>query len=198
MTETPAPSPLSSAASSDARVVRTRAALRNALLALLEQKPFDQITIRDISAQAGTGYATFFRHYETKWGLLNDLAADEIKDLMQHSMPLLAGPNSGAPNTRAAAMMLCQYVDEHRALWSALLTGGAASPLREEFMRQAKSVATVSAPRGGWLPDDLRVIYGVSAAVEILTWWLQQPRDFPIAQVAEIIDRLVIAPTVID
>ena len=55
----------------DARQVRSRHALHQALLALLEEKPFDQITVREISARAGTGYATFFRHYPTKEALLS-------------------------------------------------------------------------------------------------------------------------------
>ena len=44
-------------------------------------------------------------------------------------------------------------------------------------------------------PDDLRVIFGVAGAVEILAWWLKQPGDLPLDQIATILDRLVIAPT---
>src|SRR5437867_13029783 len=75
-TQSPAPPP------SDARIVRTKAALHEALLALLEEKPFDAITVRDISARAGIGYATFFRHYPGKSALLDDVAADEIHELL--------------------------------------------------------------------------------------------------------------------
>jgi AcrR family transcriptional regulator len=171
----------------DARMVRTRAALRDALLLLLEEKPLDQITIRDITAQSKTGYATFFRHHETKAALLDDLVADQIRDLMQLTLPVL-----WETDTRAAARALCVYVDERRKLWSALLTGGAAGSMREEFIRQARP--RPSNP-DSWLPNDLRVIYGVSATVEILAWWLQQRQDFSVDRVAEILDRLVIAPT---
>src|SRR5277367_4584140 len=100
----------------DARMVRTRAALRDGLLALLEEKPFDQITIREIAARSGIGYATFFRHHETKAALLNDLAAEEIGAVIQLALPVLLETDS-----RAAARTLCAYVDQHRKLWSALL-----------------------------------------------------------------------------
>ena len=59
----------------DARAVRTREALRRALLDLLEDKSLEQITIRDITAAAGIGYTTFFRHHPTTESLLDDLAA---------------------------------------------------------------------------------------------------------------------------
>jgi AcrR family transcriptional regulator len=175
----------------DARMVRTRAALAEALLALLEEKPFDQISIRDIAARSRTGYATFFRHYETKAALLDAIAANEISTLIGLSLPVLQETDS-----RSAALTLCRHVEERRKLWIALLTGGAAGTVREEFLRQTSRVPTMGVNPDSWLPDDLRTIYGVSATVEILTWWLQRRDDFPIERVAEILDRLVIAPTV--
>ena len=63
-------------APTDARQVRSRSALAAALLELLEERPFDQLTIREITARAGTGYATFFRHYPDKEALLHDVAAE--------------------------------------------------------------------------------------------------------------------------
>src|SRR5262245_59513747 len=92
---------------SDARIVRTKAALRQALLALLEEKQFDASTVRDLSARAGIGYATFFRHYPSKAALLDDVAADEIRELLE-----LGLADVQAVNTRAAAATLFRHVDE--------------------------------------------------------------------------------------
>ncbi|MFD1958742.1 TetR/AcrR family transcriptional regulator [Novosphingobium panipatense] len=108
-------------APTDARQVRSRNALTSALLALLEEKPFDQLTIREITARAGTGYATFFRHYPTKEALLADVAAHEIEDLLARAIPALY-----AANSFESTLELCRHVHEHAMLWSALLTGGAA------------------------------------------------------------------------
>jgi AcrR family transcriptional regulator len=175
----------------DARMVRTRAAMRRALLALLERKQLDQITVRDIAAQAQIGYATFFRHHESKWELLKDVAEEEISRLMALGIPLLV-----ADDTRGSALALCRYVREHRAIWSALLTGGAAGAMREEFIRQAMQYGASQVQKSRWLPVELGAIYGVSATVEILAWWLRQPEDFSVERIAEIVDRLVIAPSV--
>ncbi len=175
---------------SDPRVERTLTALHGALLALLEEKPFEQITIREISTRAGTGYATFFRHYPDRRSLLNDLVADEIAELIALSIPILLETDS-----RAAAVALCGYVDERRPLWSALLTGQSVGTMRAEFIRQARRLASEHPKKSSWLPNDLRVVYGVSSLFEILAWWLQTPEEFSVDQVAEIIDRLVINPT---
>ncbi len=173
----------------DARLLRSRAALRGALLALLERKRLDQITIRDIVAEAGVGYATFFRHHPSKEVLLDEVAADEIGRLMALTLPLL-----DATDTRVSCLALCKYVGEHRRLWSALLLGGAAGTLRAEFIRLAKEGAT-KIRADDRLPVELGAVSGVAATIEILAWWLRQPVDaYSAEDVAEFLDRLVVAP----
>src|SRR3984957_4664921 len=90
----------------DARAVRTREALRRALLRLLDLKPLEQITIRDICEVARVGYTTFFRHYPTKGALLNDGAADEMGRLVGLAMSVA----DSSDDTRAASIALCTYV----------------------------------------------------------------------------------------
>lgn len=180
----------------DARMLRTRAALCAALLALLEERPFEQITVREITRKATVGYATFFRRYPDKEALLNDLAAGEIGALTNVTMPVLFAADSGA-----ACRALCAYVGERQKLWTALLTGGAAGTVREAFIREAKQVAASHASAvslsnaDAWLPADLRVAYAAGGVVDVLAWWLQQEPPLPAERIAAILDRLVIAPT---
>lgn len=177
------------AAVTDLRMLRTRQALRRALLALLDRNQLDQITIRDIVAEAGVGYATFFRHHASKEELLNEIAAEQVGSLMALTLPLL-----DPTDTRVSCLALAKYVDKHRALWSALLTGGAAGALRAEFIRLAQEAAA-NVRSNEWIPVELGAVYGVTATIEILTWWLRRPAgEYTPEQVAEFIDRLVVAP----
>ena len=172
-------------------MARTRAALSAALLALLEEQPFEQATIREITARAGIGYATFFRHYPDKESLLHDVAARQIGQLLAMTLPVLFTVDS-----RATTRALCAYVWEHRRLWAALLTGGAAGTLKDEFVQQARRVAAQYGEDEGWLPNELRVVFCVTGVVEILAWWLRQETPLPINRMAEILDRLVVAPSI--
>jgi AcrR family transcriptional regulator len=172
------------------RITRTRPVLCGALLSLLEDRPFEQLTVREITAKADIGYATFFRHYPDKESLLNDLAAFQISELLSMALPILY-----AANTRASARALCIYVWEHRKLWSTLLTGGAAGTLRDEFIRQAHQIAETRPNPGVWLPGDLLVVFSVTGTVEILAWWLKQAAPPSIDQMAEVLDCLVVAPS---
>jgi AcrR family transcriptional regulator len=173
----------------DARQVRSRNSLNAALLALLEEKPFDQITIREISARAGTGYATFFRHYETKEALLSDVASEEIGGLLAMTIPIL-----NQASRFDSALALCRYVDEHRKLWSALLAGGAAGIVRDEFIRQARALPNEFSTTKSWLPLDLGVVHGTSSMVDGLAWWLTLGGDLSADEIARILHRLIIAP----
>lgn len=179
------------AAPSDARQIRSRKALSSALLELIEEKSFDQLTIREITARAGTGYATFFRHYPTKESLLGDVASEEIAGLLAMTTPILYDTDS-AQTTR----VLCRYVADHRSLWTALLTGGAAGIVRDEFIRQAQVLASDNGDLVDWLPADLGVVYGTGATFDLLAWWLSQDEDFSPEKIADILNRLIIRPLV--
>lgn len=171
------------------RTARTRAALRDALLALLEEQAFDTIKVKEITTRAKVGYATFFRRYDDKDDLLHDLASQEIHKLLMMTLPILYSVDSEA-STRA----LCAYVWEHRVVWRALLTGGASAILKEEYLQQALELAKVHSGDDAELPDDLAVIFCVTAAVEILSWWLRQSSPSPVSEVAGYLHRLAIAP----
>lgn len=175
----------------DARAIRTRAALREALLTLLENLPIDQITIRDIAATAGIGYTTFFRHHPTKEALLDDLAAEEIRELGEIALSVM-----DADGARAASVGLFTLVGSRRPLWTVLLTGGAAAKLREELLRICLEIAAQRTPRQAWAPADVATLLAVSGTIELLSWWLRQPKPLPIADVVDIHTKLVLLPII--
>lgn len=173
----------------DARQLRSRRSLNDALLRLLVEMPFDQITIRAISARSGTGYATFFRHYQTKEDLLGDVASAKLEELRELVAPLLTASDA-AGLTRA----LCEFVSADRNLWAALLNGGASGIVREEFIRSARKAPNQLHTRFDWLPDDLAVSFVPGTVVDILGWWLAQDVPVPAEDVAGIMERLIFLP----
>jgi AcrR family transcriptional regulator len=175
----------------DARMVRTQQSLRAAFLALIQRQTLDEISIRDIVAEAGIGYATFFRHYPSKAALLESVVADEISELVNLSLPVL-----DPDNTLESSLALFRHVDEHRALWAALLTGGAAGTIREEFARETRERGPAHIQLDNWLPTELGVQVGVASTIEIIAWWLRQGRAVPVESIAEIHNRLCLLPTV--
>lgn len=142
------------------------------MLSLLERLPLDQATVREIVSEAGVSYATFFRHHPSKDALLEHVAADQIDRLVELTLPMFDTVDS-----HAAVVALCVYVGDHRTLWTALLTGGAAGTMREEMLRVSRKVAVGRAPESGTLPLELAINYSVSLIFETLAWWLAQPAE---------------------
>lgn len=172
----------------DARKVKSRKALHGAFLQLLEHKTMEQISIREIAAVAGIGHTTFYRHYESKEALLNDLAADEIRRITGLALPMM-----DADSPYAACLALCGYVNERKELWKVLLTGGASSTVKEEWLTISRRVARDSELTALENRDilELEVILSVSAIMETLAWWLRQPAPIPAEQVAALLDKTI-------
>jgi AcrR family transcriptional regulator len=164
-------------------------ALRAAFLALIERKSLDQISIKEITDEAGLSYPTFFRRFASKEDLLEHIAAEEVRTLLSLGHSAMDRKAAGSPR------QMLEYVQDHRTLWTALLTGGAASAMRQEFMRIAREIAT-SGPRANpWIPLDLAVAFVASGIFEILAWWMRQPTDYPVENVITLFNALIVDST---
>jgi AcrR family transcriptional regulator len=171
----------------DARKLRSRDALFAAFLTLLEQKNLDQISIREIAAAANIGHATFYRHYATKEELLNDLAAGEIRRLVNLTLPVM-----NAKSTQAACEALCRHVFSHKKLWTTLLTGGASSVVKEELLTISRRVAAeldnnVQSPELA----ELKTVLSVNSILETLVWWLRQRKPLAGERVARTLTQII-------
>lgn len=173
----------------DARAQRSIEALKSSFLGLLEHRPFEQIAIKDITEGAQVSYPTFFRRFGNKEELFDQIAAEEVRTLLR------LGATAMTERGINAAERICVYVQPRRHLWAALLTGGASSVMRSEFMRVAKELAE-SRPRANpWIPLDLAVPFVTSGIFEILSWWMRQDDNYPIEHVIEMFDALVVEVT---
>ena len=63
---------------SEAKFRNTASKMNRALLSLLEQKEFKDISIKDICEQAGVNRSTFYAHYENTYDLLRETHAGLI------------------------------------------------------------------------------------------------------------------------
>ena len=174
----------------DPRNQRTRSAVKAALVDLLASQPFDHVLVRDIVARAGIGNATFFRHYRDKAQVLEEVAQDFFEQASGAMLPAL-----GDRHSDLGARHLCRFVDKHRVVYTALLTGGAGGQIRADFVEKtAEQAFALAADQPLRLPGRLAVIYPLSAIVAILAWWLGEVPETPTDEVAELSARLVFKP----
>src|SRR4051812_10736553 len=91
----------------DPRKQKTRDALHGAMLALLAEKPFEDIQILDLTNRAQVGYAPFFRHYGGPADVLDEVAGDQIRELFEMTIPAFQ-----RSDTASGLQRVCRYVFE--------------------------------------------------------------------------------------
>lgn len=72
----------------DPRIRRTRTLLREALLAHLQEKSFEAVSIADITSRATVNRATFYSHYPDKFALLEDMIRGQVRECVLGGDPL--------------------------------------------------------------------------------------------------------------
>jgi AcrR family transcriptional regulator len=103
----------------DARVRRTRDALGDALIGLIQEKPFETITVQHILDRAHIGRSTFYVHYRDK----DDLFLSDLEDFLE-SMSTLLLRRQEASKRIAPVRELFAHVAEMRQLHTALVAAG--------------------------------------------------------------------------
>jgi AcrR family transcriptional regulator len=80
----------------DPRVTRTRKLIQDAFIELANEKGFDAVSIKDISARATINRATFYAHYEDKFALLTDMTRLAFEQRISERVPKAETLNESA------------------------------------------------------------------------------------------------------
>lgn len=65
----------------DGRVRYTKMVIRQAFLSLLKEQTIDKVTVADVCRLAEINRATFYRHYENPYGILQELEWELLKQV---------------------------------------------------------------------------------------------------------------------
>lgn len=100
----------------DLRVTKTKLLIKQAFFDLLEKKPFEKITIKDITDKAMINRGTFYLHYCDKYDLLESYEDQVIDDLRVYTD--LITPESMEESKRKNLPLphlipLLTYIEEH-------------------------------------------------------------------------------------
>src|SRR5271163_2273559 len=93
----------------DPRILRSRRMLMEALVRLLNQKEFDDISIQEIADEATLNRATFYLHYPDKNALLQAMTAARFRDLIARRGLSFTNCDGAL---RAIALGVCDYLAE--------------------------------------------------------------------------------------
>ena len=116
------PQPAKPEQKTDRRILRTRDALGDALVALMHEKNFDDITVQHVLDRAGVGRATFYAHYRDK----EDLFMSDMEEFFIMAASVLKRHNASARRL-VPIRELFSHLRDVREFYLALVASGKAN-----------------------------------------------------------------------
>lgn len=152
------------------RALRTRAALRRALLGECAQRPPAEISVAALVRRAGVGRATFYLHYADLEALAVDACADVVRDAVDalHAW-------RGTPDPVAPPLPLIDFftgLTPHAGLYKALLSPGGGGPLGLVLHRDLRARSRSERSLAGAPEPDLIASAVAATFTGVLADWL--------------------------
>ena len=176
----------------DARVRRTRDALGDALVALMQEKPFESITVQDVLDRAHVGRSTFYAHYSDKDDLLMS-DADEFFERV--SMGLSA--HGDASDRVFPVREFFSHIAEAQRFVNALSSSGkleANMELARGHFARGIERRLAELPRGQAIPENERgaiAFAHAGALLSLMKWWIDCGMKQSPAEMDELFHRVV-------
>jgi AcrR family transcriptional regulator len=166
------------------RLRRTQKLLRDALIELIEESNFEALTVGQITERAMVSRAAFYRNYQDKYDLVEQIFSEAIETLFS----AISEPSGEHPPQIWVKFFehIAEYERLYRALlghkgspWFVLKMRGSLMELLKEYERLEVWQANHSTGR-----DDFVANLVVTMFVEAITWWLEHGRPYSSQEMA--------------
>ena len=170
----------------DRRIVRTREALRGALLELIHEKGYDAISVNDLVGRANVARSTFYAHHGGKESVLLD-SIGMLREFLAEAQRNARATQNDPADPLGFTLPFFEHLDESREL-SRILTGSGAAALVNTTFRQMfdrlirRGLIEAADPKrkAGAVPLDAMVRFTTDAFMGVLAWWIDvKPRLSP-------------------
>jgi len=177
----------------DRRIIRTKIAIREALISLIEEKGFDAILVSDIAERANINRGTFYLHYQDKFDLLDKTQTEIIHNIehivMQANTLKITGTDD-FEKPLPIIVSIFEYLKENASLMHAIfsLDGGVRLQvqIRKTIEKNIKLEFLTGLKESNFLvPSHYLITYGISAHLGVIQEWLdrgcvESPREMAI------------------
>jgi len=193
----------------DPRALRTRELLRKALMEVVVDKPFRDLTISNITKRAGINRATFYLHYEDKYALLDDCAYElfsEIRIAVEAKMgvkPDLTSQEPFADHHKQMNIVL-QHIQSHSSFYKAMFANDGDPLFYNLFLNNASAwIMSLLKDRvsiqNRCVDDEvieMMVRFQSSGNFAVISWWLENDMRVPIEVMAKRLAMITMPPMI--
>lgn len=176
----------------DARVRRTRDALGDALVALMQEKPFDTITVQDVLDRAHVGRSTFYSHYSDK----DDLLMSDADEFYERVAMGLSAHGEDSDRVFPVREFFSHLVEAKQFVNALSSSGKMQENLELARLHFARGIERRLAelPRGQSIPPDDRAAIAFAhagALLSLMAWWVDRGMKQSPAEMDQLFHRIV-------
>jgi len=182
----------------DRRVLRTRKQLSAALLELMQEVSFDEITIKDITERADMNRATFYLHYGTKEELLYSSLEGRFDQLVQRiEEDISSNPDRPVWSDDCYDRLVFEHVADHVDLYKVILDsngfGGIIHQIIDYIAAVAlrNTVAYYGPQKDGEIPHEISSRFVAGAMFSLIVWWIRNDLPYSSAEMAGMCHQLI-------
>ncbi|MDR1421864.1 MAG: TetR family transcriptional regulator C-terminal domain-containing protein [Coriobacteriales bacterium] len=174
----------------DRRVRYTKAALREALVAQMQDRHISAITVKSLCRQADVNRSTFYLHYRNQFDLLKQVEEEMIDDLRRRLDNQLDTEGAGPVSLRTMTEVM-EYARENSALARALLSENSGIGFKQDVMQLTPMFSDSVAV--GYDPRTRAYIatYCIDGAIAMVEKWLRDGSIETPRQIAELLVQMV-------
>lgn len=167
----------------DRRIAKSQEAIKKAVIELMSEKNFDDITIQDISDRANVSRGTIYLHYSDKYDLLDKLIAEHINEMR------VICESTSELDFIDANLPWFEYLENHYLFFSTMLASKGAPSFRSQFVKflieEFKDEVDNTNGKNNGLNEDVILQFIVTSYVGIVEWWFRNGMPYPPHVMAE-------------
>jgi AcrR family transcriptional regulator len=167
----------------DRRIAKSQEAIKTAVIELMAEKNFDDITIQDISDRANVSRGTIYLHYLDKYDLLNKLIEEHINQMRELC------ESTAEMDFKDANLPWFEYLESNYLFFSTMLASKGAPSFRSQFLtfliEEFTDEVNIIEGKNRGLNEDVILQFIVTSYVGIVEWWITNGMPYPPRVMAE-------------
>jgi AcrR family transcriptional regulator len=167
----------------DRRILKSQEAITTAIIELMSEKNFDDITIQEISDRANVSRGTIYLHYLDKFDLLDKLIGIHINKLREMCEA------ASEMDWINATLIWFKYFESNYLFFSTMLASKGAPYFRSRFLdllhEELRKEVDITKGKNHGLNEDVIIRFAASAYVGVVELWFTNGMPLPPHVMAE-------------
>ena len=182
----------------DRRVQRTEQLIRGALLALIKEKGFEDLTVQEIIDRANVGRATFYAHFDNKDDLLVSGFEDLRASLKARQREALTRGRTVEDRVFGFSQEVFAHTNEYRDVFRAMVGKRSGAVVERMLHKLVVDLVredvkeTIAQSENSAVPADALVQFIAGALFGLLMWWLGGKNRLSVAEANSLFRKLAI------